>query len=290
MKYGEGKGGWSTRVCRRAHGCGLWRSIRDGWENFSRHVSFVVGNGSRILFWHHKWIGDNSLKSLYPQLFVFSANKEAFVFEVLSPLAGDNDRVWSLRFHREFNDWELAASYSFLHFIQSRVPRGGGSDNLSWCLNGSGRFDVRSFYLKIRNATLTSFPWKGIWKAKVPKRVAFFMWTAAHGQVLNLDNLRLRGRTLINRCCMCCCNEESVDHLLISCPVAHSLWMYMLRLFGFDWVMPGSVIDLFFCWYQCFGKHNSDIWNLVPGCLMWNIWAKRNRRSFEDMANLWISC
>ena len=101
---------------------------------------------------------------------MFSANKEAFVFEVLSPLAGDNDRVWSLRFHREFNDWELAASYSFLHFIQSRVPRGGGSDNLSWCLNGSGRFDVRSFYLKIRNATLTSFPWKGIWKAKVPKK------------------------------------------------------------------------------------------------------------------------
>ena len=23
MKYGEGKGGWSTKVCRRAHGCGL---------------------------------------------------------------------------------------------------------------------------------------------------------------------------------------------------------------------------------------------------------------------------
>ena len=104
---------------------------------------------------------------------------------------GNNDRVWCLRFHREFNDWELAASYSLLHFIQSRIPRGGGSDNLSWCLNGSGRFDIQSFYLKIRNATLTSFPWKGIWKAKVPKRVAFFMWTAVHGQVLNLDNLRL---------------------------------------------------------------------------------------------------
>ena len=74
-----------------------------------------------------------------------------------------------------------------------------------------------------------------------------------------------------------------MDHLLISCPVAHSLWMYMLRLFGIDWVMLGSVIDLFFCWYQWFGKHNSNIWNLVPGCLMWNIWAEGNRCSFEDM-------
>ena len=89
---------------------------------------------------------------------------------------------------------------------------------------------------------------------------------------------------MVNRCCMCCCNEESVDHLLISCLVAHSLWMYMLRLFGIDWVMLGFVIDLFFCWYQWLGKHNSDIWNLVPGCLMWNIWAERNWRFFEDMA------
>ena len=56
----------------------------------------------------------------------------------------------------------------------------------------------------------------------------------------------LRGRPLANRCCMCCCNEESVDHLLLFCPIAHSLWTYMLRLFGIDWVMPGSVADLLF--------------------------------------------
>ena len=85
------------------------------------------------------------------------------ISEVLSPLVGDNDRVWSSRFYREFNDWELAASYSLLHFIQNWIPKGGGSDRLCWRLNGSGKFDVRS------------------------------------------------------------------------------LWMYMLRLFGIDWVMHGSV-------------------------------------------------
>ena len=41
------------------------------------------------------------------------------------------------------------------------------------------------------------------------------MWTATHGQILILDNLMLHGRSLANRCCMCYCNEESVDHLLI---------------------------------------------------------------------------
>ena len=98
--------------------------------NFAKHLSFVVGDGSHILFWHDKWTGNVPLKILYPQLFLCSTNKEAYVFEVLSPSVGDNDRVWSLRFYREFNDWELAASHSLLHFIQTPIPRGGGCDRL----------------------------------------------------------------------------------------------------------------------------------------------------------------
>ena len=82
---------------------------------------------------------------------------------------------------------------------------------------------------------------------KVSKRVAFFMRTAAHGQILTLDNLMLRGRPLANRCCLCCNNAEFVDHLLLFCLIAHSLWMYMIRFFGIEWVMPGSVVDLLFC-------------------------------------------
>ena len=37
------------------------------------------------------------------------------------------------------------------------------------------------------------------------------MWTVAYSQILTLDNLMIRGRPLANRCCLCCCNAESVD-------------------------------------------------------------------------------
>lgn len=42
------RGGWSTKVCRRAHGCELWRSISEGWESFSQHLAFVVGDVNQI--------------------------------------------------------------------------------------------------------------------------------------------------------------------------------------------------------------------------------------------------
>ena len=48
-------------------------------------------DSSRILFWYDKWIGDVSLKILYPQLFLCSANKEACISKVLSPPMGDNE-------------------------------------------------------------------------------------------------------------------------------------------------------------------------------------------------------
>ena len=107
-----------------------------------------------------------------------------------------------------------------------------------------GKFDTRSYYNNIQGASASNFLWKGVWKVKISKRVAFFVWIAVHGQILTLDNLMLRGRILVNWCCMCHHNEETVDHLLLHCPVAHSLWVYMYQIFGIQWVMPGSVESL----------------------------------------------
>ena len=207
--------------------------------------------------------------------------KEAYISEVLWILEGGTSRVWNLRFYRAFEDWELAASYSLLQFIQPRIPRGDRRDTLCWRLKGDGKFDTRSFYLAFQGSPNFLFPWKGVWKPKIPKRVAF-LWTAAQDRILTLDNLTLKGRPLVNRCCMCCCDGESVAHLLLHCPISHTLWTFMIQAFGIHWVMPGSVAGLLSCWYQWLGKHSSNIWNLIPGCLMWIVWLERNRRSFEN--------
>ena len=56
---------------------------------------------------------------------------------------------------------------------------------------------------------------------------------------------------------MCKCNRESVDHLLLHCPIALKLWSMVLGLFGVCWVMPKFVVDLLARWQACFGCHRT---------------------------------
>ena len=113
--------------------------------------------------------------------------------------------------------------------------------------------------------------------------MAFFAWLAALGKILTIDNLSKLQLIVVNRCCLCKLNGEFVDHLLLHCEVACSLWNAVFRCFGFSWVMPNSVKDLFACWRSGGNSLSAVIWKMVPLCIMWCLWRERNDRSFENL-------
>ena len=45
---------------------------------------------------------------------------------------------------------------------------------------------------------------------------------------------------------MCKWSGESINHLLLHCPIAFELWTMVWALFGLLWVMPQSVNRLIF--------------------------------------------
>ena len=102
-----------------------------------------------------------------------------------------------------------------------------------------------------------SFPWKCIWRVKALKRVSFFLWATAWGQILTIDNLVKRGLPLVNWCCMCQCYGETVDHLLLHCKYDHALWSEVFLMLGIQGVMPKNVISLMLGWRNWLGKHYS---------------------------------
>ena len=200
-------------------------------------------------------------------MFSIAANKEAMISDMVDFAPDEGGRSWNLRFCRAFQDWETGIFYDLFVYILSKLLR-GGVDTMIWQLNRSGVFDVRSFYISLLAALLVSFPWKSIWCVKVPKSVAFFLWTAARGGLLIVDNLVKKKLPLVNWCCLCRCEEETVDHLLIHCKYAYTLWSEVLRLFGVQWVMPKNVVFLLFAWWNWLESHTSNVWNMVSACLM----------------------
>ena len=53
-------------------------------------------------------------------------------------------------------------------------------------------------------------------------------------------------------------------------------------LFGVQWVMPPTVLDLFSGWTGSLGRgRNLVVWRLVPHCVIWCLWRERNDRRFE---------
>ena len=54
-------GKWTSKLGKCVHGCGLWRGICMGWEDFSQHTQFEIGLGNRVRFWQNCWCGDQPL-------------------------------------------------------------------------------------------------------------------------------------------------------------------------------------------------------------------------------------
>ena len=63
--------------------------------------------------------------------------------------------------------------------------------------------------------------------------MAFFVWTAALGKCLTIDNLRNRKVCILDWCYMCKCNSETIDHLFFHCLVALELWDMVLGYLEF---------------------------------------------------------
>jgi hypothetical protein len=279
-KYGSVRGGWRSSVISEAHGVGLWKYICMGWRTFKCHFRFDPGIGSKISFWEDVWCGEHALKDTFPGLFSIARFREASIADNVERSNGATQ--WNIVFTRLIHDWEVEVLASFYSCLYSYKLRGEGGDKLWWVPSRKGVFEVRSFYRVLSSHGARSFPWKGIWRTKAPPRVAFFAWTAARSKILTIDNLRRRGMIVVNRCLLCESDGESVDHLLLHCGVANALWNFTFSRFGLYWVMPGSVRELFACWWSSGRSRSAVVWKMVPLCLMWCIWMERNARCFED--------
>lgn len=101
-----------------------------------------------------------------------------------------------------------------------------------------------------------------------------------------MDNLRRRGRVVVNACPLCLSAEESVNHLMLNCSMANSIWSAILNYFHVSWVLPRHIGELFEAWkLQIGATRGRTMWRLSFLATVWAIWKGRNRRCFEGRSS-----
>ncbi|RVW28274.1 hypothetical protein CK203_083693 [Vitis vinifera] len=152
-KFGEEKGGWTTREVRESYGTGLGKTLER--------------------------VGRSSFLELVIVLEMVDA--QDFVADLWGR-QGDGGGGWEVQFRKSFQDWELEEVTHFLDYI-SAVKVQEGEDSLVWKIERRRKFNVKSYYRSLKDENSPLFPAKEVWGSYAPLRTRLFAWKAVWGKI-----------------------------------------------------------------------------------------------------------
>jgi hypothetical protein len=102
------------------------------------------------------------------------------------------------------------------------VVLNGERDKAEWIWTNNRKFSVKSIYNFLSKDECGS-SYDRIWKAKIPEKIMIFMWLIEQEVILAKDNMRKKNWS-DDPGCYFCGAEETIDHMMFSCPVAKVVW------------------------------------------------------------------
>lgn len=193
--------------------------------------------------------------------------------------------------HAQGHDLE-ALSFE-LHKRQNRSSE--EPDILRWGYSTKGMFTTKEAYSLMHPTPLPRDPlWALIWNKFTWPKISTFLWFLSHKRILTWDNLVKRGFTGPSQCPNCLQNAETIQHLLLLCPLANTFWE-KCSFRCQNTKSTGDITNIIRTWpHRPFlSPLLNALWSLLPGIVFWSLWKERNKQIFKNQASsldpLWIS-
>ncbi|GAU27881.1 hypothetical protein TSUD_159750 [Trifolium subterraneum] len=296
-RYGGGERGvgWMSKVRVSSKASPWWNDLMTigvvaGVDHLSGIFFKKIGNGGATSFWHDSWVGPQTLKEVFPRLFLVSAQQDSSVFEVAQRIPGR--RGWDLKWRRRLFVWEEELR-DLLENVLTPIELSNVEDVWKCHHSIGGLFSVNSLYKFLYGVVTHPIHLDPdlvhdlgcLWKSLAPSKVIIFSWQLLLHRLPTRVNLAKRGiveQDSNSFCTLCPMSLESEEHLFGGCAFASAIWRKVFIWVGWGGVVPTDPVEIFkkFSRGGAGGKGVKGlvaVWHVV----VWAIWRARNDLTFN---------
>lgn len=284
------------RMTETSSGSAIWNAAIQNRFLIQEHSFWEIKNGSIARFWEDSWQQMPKIKDILQDLpdNARGIHHQAKVNHCWTPEVPQDYRKW-----KDIHLLLPNSSEQTYHLLETELQKrqirvSDEQDILRWGHEEKGIFTTKEAYnIIIQEQIHKDGMWEKVWHKFTWPKVSTFLWILCHNRVLTWDNLRKRSFSGPSISYMCRQEEETTIHLMQNCVMGKKLWERIAfrcqkeRRVQDD--IRGTIDNGSQAPFQ--SPILNELWTLLPGFLMWNLWKERNRRIFKDqmlpMEKLW---
>ncbi|XP_020262570.1 uncharacterized protein LOC109838550 [Asparagus officinalis] len=257
----------------------VWNDIISNKEAFLHLISWSLGIGTNIRFWEDKWIGNNTLSSLYPAIYSLALSSNVSIHS--QGLFLNNTWHWHPILRRSISLVTNLAKSDLIHLLGS-FKVNNEVDVPKWSFTSNGCFSVKSFYDFLNTRCVMFAFHKVVWNPILPSKVQIFSWFLSMNRLHTKDNLIKKGWQGDSLCIFCGIQPETCNHIFFSCSTAKKVWKHFS-----DYCIPfvwASSLDGLLSSVESLHNEKGVIWRSIFSAVCWFIWSSRNKVIFEHLS------
>ncbi|KAG7587818.1 Reverse transcriptase zinc-binding domain [Arabidopsis suecica] len=167
------------------------------------------------------------------------------------------------------------------------------TDSYEWAYTKNARYNVRSGYWVATHVNLhddeTVTPPKGsvflktkIWNLNITPKIRHFLWKCLSGAIATTTQLITRTIPADPICQRCCKEDETINHILFTCPFAKAVWRHVHGT-GQHYLSDYLEDNMRSLLLRTTISSLSQSQRLLPFWIVWRLWRSRNDFLFRKI-------